>query len=87
MLGRRNRVTRKVSFTGEIICIHHDWTDKIGNQLFNPPIPHSVIDVQFGRRHCYNIRIIRPMKKRFALKGKGEVKSGDKMRITMEVIK
>ena len=78
-------MTKKLVLEGKIVCIYHDHTGKMGSHLLNPEdTPCSVVDIKVGR---LEMSVIRPMTKKFEWRGKGEVKSGDKIRITLEVLK
>lgn len=92
----------KLVLEGIITCIHHisastahayasglnlHWKGKGENlQVTTEEIGYSAIDVKVGRRE---MRIVRPMTPRFELphkKGAIVVKSGDKIRITLETL-
>ncbi|KKR01653.1 MAG: hypothetical protein UT24_C0003G0060 [Candidatus Woesebacteria bacterium GW2011_GWB1_39_12] len=80
-------MVKKLVLEGTISCIHHDYTGSIGEQaaLFNPKgSTFSQIDVKVGRKE---LAIIRPNGTRFNWKGKGEIHSGDRIRITLEIVK
>ena len=74
---------------GKIGCIYHDYTGRLGpgagiivkekEKRF-----YSALYIKIGRKE---LAIIRPDGKRFNWRGKGEISSGDQIRITLEIVK
>lgn len=98
----RDREMAKLELVGTITCIHHDWTrsnlvepglnlnwmikGKVNLNAKPEPLPYSIIDVKVGRRE---MRIIRPIKDRFEFQRQStdeHIKSGDKVKITIETL-
>ncbi len=73
---------------GTITTIFHDYTGRIGAGAGIAAIGkgakfYSALYIKVGRKE---LALIRPNGRRFNWKGKGEIHSGDCIRITLEIV-